>query len=202
MNNNNDNNNNNNNTDNNNNRFGSGTEGLGNKKTRGNHQSYSIVDIGQNTEKSPWDLRRLAVTQTPVKNLQLTQAWKTLKRDDNNNNNNNNNNNDNNNNTNKWYMHNPASVLENDTQTPMGLWLTDGSPNLGQKIIPYNNQQQKKTLLVGFENPFPKITSNIRLKLCESDRRLQKKDEELITSFELYCYGRLQNKTERMWKER
>ena len=23
--------------------------------------------------------------------------------------------------TNKWYMHNPASVLENDTQTPMGL---------------------------------------------------------------------------------
>ena len=22
---------------------------------------------------------------------------------------------------NKWYMHNPASVLENDTQTPMGL---------------------------------------------------------------------------------
>ena len=22
---------------------------------------------------------------------------------------------------NKWYMHNPASVLKNDTQTPMGL---------------------------------------------------------------------------------
>ena len=23
--------------------------------------------------------------------------------------------------TNKWYMHNPAPILENDTQTPMGL---------------------------------------------------------------------------------
>ena len=27
------------------------------------------------------------------------------------------------NHTNKWYMHNAASVLENDSQTPMGLWL-------------------------------------------------------------------------------
>ena len=45
---------------------------------------------------------------------------------------------------NKWYMYNPASVLENDTQNPMGLWYTYGSPNLGQKIRPYNNQQNKK----------------------------------------------------------
>ena len=28
---------------------------------------YSIVDIGWNTEKHPGKLRRLAVTQTPVK---------------------------------------------------------------------------------------------------------------------------------------
>ena len=27
---------------------------------------------------------------------------------------------------NKWYMHNPAPVLENDTQTPMGLRYTNG----------------------------------------------------------------------------
>ena len=30
---------------------------------------------------------------------------------------------------NKWYMHNPAPVQENDThKTPMGLWYTNGSP--------------------------------------------------------------------------
>ena len=45
---------------------------------------------------------------------------------------------------NKWYMHNPAPVLENDTQTPMGLWHTNGSPNLDQKTRPHNNQQKKK----------------------------------------------------------
>ena len=32
-------------------------------------QTTSIIDNGQNTEKSAGDLRRLAVTQTPVKNL-------------------------------------------------------------------------------------------------------------------------------------
>ena len=35
-----------------------------NKRTSGDHPNYSIVEIGQNTEKSPGDLRRLAVTQT------------------------------------------------------------------------------------------------------------------------------------------
>ena len=30
------------------------------------------------------------------------------------------------------------------TQTPMGLWQTNGSPNLGQKTRPYNNQEKKK----------------------------------------------------------
>ena len=44
--------------------------------------------------------------------------------------------------TNKWYMHNPTAVLENDTQTPVGLWHTNGSPNFGQKIRPYSNQQK------------------------------------------------------------
>ena len=31
-----------------------------------------IIENGQNTEKSPGDLRRLAVTQSPVKDHQLT----------------------------------------------------------------------------------------------------------------------------------
>ena len=38
----------------------------------GDCPNYIIVEIGQNTEKSPGDFRRLAVTQTLVKNHQLT----------------------------------------------------------------------------------------------------------------------------------
>ena len=34
------------------------TGGLRNKRTDGDHLNYSIVEIGQNTEKSPGDLRR------------------------------------------------------------------------------------------------------------------------------------------------
>ena len=49
-----------------------GTGGLGNKRTCENHQNYYIIDNGQNTENSLGDLRRLAVTQTLVKDHQLT----------------------------------------------------------------------------------------------------------------------------------
>ena len=55
--------------------------------TIGNHSKYCIIEIGQNTEKSPVDMRRLVVTQIPVKNHQLMVLWKTVK--DNNNDNNN-----------------------------------------------------------------------------------------------------------------
>ena len=48
-------------------RIDTGTRGLG-YKTSGDHPNYSLVEIGQNTEKSPGDLRRIAVTQTPVEN--------------------------------------------------------------------------------------------------------------------------------------
>ena len=99
---------------------------LENKRTSRDHPDYIIIKIGQNTEKSPGDLRKLAVTQNynekPSANSQR----------------NNNNNNNNNNNkarhdwvgkvihwemcrkfqfdhTNKWHMHNPAPVLENDS---------------------------------------------------------------------------------------
>ena len=41
-------------------------------------QTITLLENGQNTEKSPGDLRRLAVTQTPVKNHRLTPMWKTL----------------------------------------------------------------------------------------------------------------------------
>ena len=36
----------------------------------GNHRNYCITETDQNTEKSPGNLRRLAVTQTPVKDHQ------------------------------------------------------------------------------------------------------------------------------------
>ena len=47
--------------------------------TSGDHPNDSIIENGHNTETSPGDLMRLAVTQTPVKNHQLTFMWKTLK---------------------------------------------------------------------------------------------------------------------------
>ena len=60
----------------------------------------------------------------------------------------------------------------------MGLWHTDGSPNLGQKTRPYNNQQQKKRIckIVDFAVP---ADHRITLKECE------KKDKYLDLAREL-----------------
>ena len=44
---------------------------LGNKRTCGDHPICNIIKIGQNTEKSPGEFRRLAVTQTLVRNHRL-----------------------------------------------------------------------------------------------------------------------------------
>ena len=60
------------------NRITKRTGELGSWRTRGDHPNYSIIGNGQNTEKSPGDLGRLAVTQTPVKDHQLTLMGKTL----------------------------------------------------------------------------------------------------------------------------
>ena len=43
------------------------TEEIGNKKKNRDHRDYSSIKISLDTLKSPGDLRRLAVTQTPVK---------------------------------------------------------------------------------------------------------------------------------------
>ena len=48
------------------------TGGIGNKNTSSDHPNYSTVKIGQNTEKSPGDLKRLVVTQAPVEDHRLT----------------------------------------------------------------------------------------------------------------------------------
>ena len=54
-------------------------KGTGRHGNNGTSIDYCIVEISQNIEKSPGDLRRLAVTQTSVKDYQLTLIWKTLK---------------------------------------------------------------------------------------------------------------------------
>ena len=52
--------------------------GVGNRRMSRDHPNYSIVEVGQNTEKSPEDLRRVSVTQIPVKYNQLTCGVKNL----------------------------------------------------------------------------------------------------------------------------
>ena len=52
---------------------------LGGRRTSKDHPNYNIIENGQDTEKSPEDLRRLVVTQTPVKDNQLKLMRKTLK---------------------------------------------------------------------------------------------------------------------------
>ena len=54
------------------------------------HQNDSIIEDGQNTEKSPGNWRRLAVSQTPVKKPSDDADLKNSERVCNNNNNNNN----------------------------------------------------------------------------------------------------------------
>ena len=49
-----------------------GIGGLGRWRTSGDHPNHSIIENGQNTEKSPGDLRRFTVSETPVKDHQLT----------------------------------------------------------------------------------------------------------------------------------
>ena len=42
----------------------------------GDHPNHRIIENDQNTEKSPGDLRRFAITQTPVEDHQRLQIWK------------------------------------------------------------------------------------------------------------------------------
>ena len=52
-------------------RIGKMSGGIENKRTSGDHPKYNIIKIGHNTEISPGNSRRLAVTQTPVNDHQL-----------------------------------------------------------------------------------------------------------------------------------
>ena len=57
-------------------RIDKGMGGLGNERTNVDHPNINIIKIDQNTKNSPGDLRRLAITQTPVRNYQLTLSVK------------------------------------------------------------------------------------------------------------------------------
>ena len=50
-------------------------------------------------------------------------------------------------NTNKRYMHKPESVPENELQTPLEFWDTNGSLDLNQTTRSYNNLQKSNKLL-------------------------------------------------------
>ena len=50
-----------------------------NSGTSWDYLIYSIVKIGQNTENSPRDLKRLAITQNPVNDHQLKLVRKTAR---------------------------------------------------------------------------------------------------------------------------
>ena len=51
------------------------TGGVGGLRTGGDHPNDIIIENGQNAEKSPGDLRRLAVTQTPNADAKSTNEW-------------------------------------------------------------------------------------------------------------------------------
>ena len=55
-----------------------GPGGIGSGRMSGDYPNESIIENGQNTEKCPGDLRRFAVTQTPVKNHLETLMLKSL----------------------------------------------------------------------------------------------------------------------------
>ena len=58
---------------------------IGNKRTSSDHSDYSIIKISQNTEKGPGDSGRIAASQNPVRNRQITLMRKNLKGVNNNN---------------------------------------------------------------------------------------------------------------------
>ena len=60
---------------------------LGIWRTSGVHPKDSSIENDQNTEKSPEDLKRLAVTQTPVNDADVKNSKGVNNNNDNNNNN-------------------------------------------------------------------------------------------------------------------
>ena len=54
-------------------------EGIGNQRKNRNYPDYTILKIDYNSQRSPGELGRLAVTQIPTKNYQLNLFEKVAK---------------------------------------------------------------------------------------------------------------------------
>ena len=52
--------------------LGNGARRVGNRRKNRDHPNNGMVKIDRNTEKSPGDLKKSVVIQTPVKDHQLT----------------------------------------------------------------------------------------------------------------------------------
>ena len=61
----------------------------------------------------------------------------------------------------------PSTCPRKHTQTPIGLWHTNGSPNLGQKTRHYSNQQQQKKETWKIVDLAVPANHRIKLKECE-----------------------------------
>ena len=59
--------------------LGKRTRRLRNQRASRSYPDYSIIKIDKNTEKSPGDVRRIAVTQTPVKDHHRYQMGSIFK---------------------------------------------------------------------------------------------------------------------------
>ena len=59
--------------------FGKETGAIGDQRKNLDYIDYKIIKINDDTEKRPDVLRRLAVTQTPVKYYNLKLEWNTRK---------------------------------------------------------------------------------------------------------------------------
>ena len=65
------------------------------------------------------------------------------------------------------YAQSSICPREWDTKTPMGLWHTHRSPNLGQKTRLYNNQQKKKKKICKIADLAVPADHRLKLKECE-----------------------------------
>ena len=86
--------------------------------------------------------------------------------------------------TNKWYMPNPASVLENDTNKLLGdfdIICISKSLNIGQKTTQLQQQQQQQQKMRSSKLVDFTVPADIRIKLKESE----KKDKYLDLAKEL-----------------
>ena len=127
-----------------------GTGGLWNKRTCGDFTN--IIEISPNTEKSPGDLRRLAITQTSVKDHQLTLLGKTLKEPKK---------------KKKKNMHTPESVSEIETYKTLRAFQIQTDHLISSRRLYLVIVNKKRTCrMVEFT-----VLADHRVKLKESEKR-------------------------------